>query len=368
MLLAGAALSFLALRMTSGRSQPAGEVESRQAQVEKLKEELRTLPDLSKAFVAVSRIIQPAVVNIVVSRTAIVRDPWDEWFDNPWFRRPPRRFKQQGQGSGIVVDPEGYVLTNRHVVVSADEIWVKMSDKREFRAELVGMDEGTDIALLRVKEKGLPAAPLGDSSSVQVGEWVLAFGNPFGLEGTVTAGIVSYRGRSHLGILDREEFIQTDCAINPGNSGGPLVNLKGEVVGINSAIYSKTGGYQGIGFAIPINEARIVMEQLRKEGRVRRAALGVRISDVDAETARAAGRDNLKGAVIREVLPDSPAAGAGLEPGDLVLRFAGEDVENANHLRRLISQQDIGKKVRIRINREGDELEIDVELREWRPE
>lgn len=340
-------------------------------ELNRLRQDLASLPDSSSAFVKVARLITPSVVNITVSKTVEVRDPWDDFFDDPFFRRfvprrPPRRFEQQGQGTGFIVTPEGHILTNNHVVENADRILVRLADGREQEAHLIGTDPVTDIAVLKIDARDLPAAELGDSDALQVGEWVIAVGNPFGLQSTVTTGIVSAKGRTHLGILEVEDFIQTDAAINPGNSGGPLVDLRGRVVGINSAIFSRSGGYQGIGFAIPINLARRVKDEILKFGRVRRGTLGIRMGTLRPDSAR---RLNIKGgAVITEVLPNSPARDAGLRRGDIIVEFAGQPVRDGRLLRSLIMQQEIGKRVPIVILRDGERKTLQVRIEEWSPE
>ena len=253
-------------------------------------------PTKDNGFVEVVKSAKLSVVHIKVEKSVqAMTDPrLEEMFNNPFFERffgpqfrqgpnQPRKQKQQGLGSGFIISKDGYILTNNHVVADADKITVTMSDGREFKAELVGADPQSDVALIQIKDSGsLPTLPLGDSSKLEVGEWVIAIGNPFGLDQTVTVGVVSATGRSSVGINEYENFIQTDAAINPGNSGGPLLNINGEVVGINSALFSRTGGYMGIGFAIPINMAKQLLPQLR-EGKVRRSWLRVRSGDMAAQ-------------------------------------------------------------------------------------
>lgn len=340
-------------------------------ELDKLRTELKQQEN-PQTFVKVAKLVRPSVVHIVVSTTVEMRDPWEEWFDDPFFRRffgerrPPQRFKQQSQGTGFIIDGRSYILTNNHVVRNADQIIVRLMDHREFEAKLVGTDPVTDLAVIKVDVPNLPSVELGDSDKLEIGEWVVALGNPFGLESTVTLGIVSAKGRSELGITDVEDFIQTDAAINPGNSGGPLVNTRGQVVGVNAAIFSRSGGYQGIGFAIPINLARKIMDQLIKQGRVRRGTLGVRLAEIDPRTAKQLGVH--QGAVIADVFRGSPARRAGLQKGDLVVKFDGQDVRSAQHLRSLILQQKVGSTVTLEVQRNGRKTSVQVPIEEWSPE
>jgi len=339
-----------------------------------LKSQLEGFSNTSEAFVKTAKLIRPSVVHLIVSTTVEARDPWEGFFDDdPFFhrffddRRVPKRFQQRSQGTGFIVDSRGYVLTNHHVVRNADQIIVRLMDDREFSGKLVGTDPVTDLAVVKIDAAELPPATIGDSDKLEVGEWVVAVGNPFGLQSTVTLGIVSAKGRSHLGIVEQEDYIQTDAAINPGNSGGPLVNARGQVVGVNSAIYSRSGGYQGIGFAIPMNLARRVYEDLVSHGKVRRGTLGVKISDLDPRVAQQ-HQEHLRGAVIAEVLGSSPATRAGMKPGDIIFSFAGQTVRDGRHLRSLILQQTVGSKVAIEVLRNGQKLNIHVAIEEWTPE
>ncbi|RMG09989.1 MAG: DegQ family serine endoprotease [Planctomycetota bacterium] len=348
---------------------------------------LETAQRLSQAFSKVARRATPAVVFIEVEREVEgsgavpfeFNDPFD-LFNDDFFERffrhrmpqgrphsQPRQrphFKQRGQGSGFIVSRDGTILTNNHVVGGADTIRVKLPDGRQFSAKVVGTDPQTDVAVIRLEGDvgDLPTLPLGDSDRLQVGEWVLAVGNPFGLAQTVTAGIVSAKGRSRMGIVDYEDFIQTDAAINPGNSGGPLLNLRGEVVGINTAIFSRSGGYQGIGFAIPVNLARRVEQQLVETGKVTRGYLGVLIQDLTPELAESLGISGRKGVVVSEVSQGSPAAEAGLEVGDVILSLDGKTVEDVNWLRNTVSMTPPGTAVRLRVFRDGSERELSVTL------
>lgn len=324
----------------------------------------------------VERVV-PAVVNI--SSEKIVRSPdmgpAAPFFFDPFFREffgdeSPRRFNQprerreQSLGSGVILTADGYLLTNNHVVESASEIRVSLADKRELKAKLVGADPRTDIAVLKVEEKNLPVLPIADSSQVKAGQFVLAVGNPFGLNQTVTMGIVSAIGRGNLSIVDYEDFIQTDAPINPGNSGGALVDIRGALIGINTAILSRSGGNQGIGFAVPINMARDVMERLIKDGKVIRGWLGVVIQPVTPAIARAMGLEKPRGALIGDVSPGSPAEKAGLRRGDIVLSFNGQAIEETRELSLKVAMQAPGTSARLGVHRDGREIEVTVVLGE----
>ena len=328
-------------------------------------------------FVEVAKAVTPAVVNI--STTRINRVPEGHSFgpfDDPFFRRffgdeffrrrfetPPDR-RERSLGSGVIADPKGHIITNNHVVSKADEIRVLLSDKRELKAKVVGTDPKTDIAVIQVEAKDLPTIPWADSDKLQVGEYVLAIGNPFGLNQTVTMGIVSAVGRANVGIAEYEDFIQTDAAINPGNSGGALVNSRGELIGINTAIFSQSGGYMGIGFAVPSNMVRSVMEQLLKGGKVVRGYLGVSIQELTQDLAKQFDVSETKGVLISDVLADSPARRARLERGDVIVEFDGRIVENPTQFRNLVAQTPIGKKAHIRLIRNGQIKELDVTIAE----
>ena len=297
-------------------------------------------------------------------------DPFEEFYRR--FFGPPgggREYKQQSGGSGFIIDAEGYVLTNNHVVADADEVTVQVHDGTEYEAEIVGTDPKTDVALLELKEvKGqLAVARLGDSEALQVGEWVLAVGNPFGLSETVTAGIVSAKFRK-TGSLPYENFIQTDASINPGNSGGPLFNLAGEVVGVNSMIYSPSGGNVGIGFAIPINLAREVVEQLKSGGKVVRGWLGVVVQEVTPELAQSFDLESGRGALVADVAPDGPADAAGIQAGDIIMSFDGRPVKAMNELPLMVARTPIDKKVLVTVLRDGKTLERTVVVGELQDE
>ena len=277
----------------------------------------------------------------------------------------PHAYKQQAAGSGVLVDAEGYVLTNNHVVAGADKIMVHLKDGEEYEAKIIGRDKKTDLALIKVTtDKELPFLPLGDSEKLQVGDWVLAMGNPFGLENTVTAGIVSAKGRV-IGAGPYDDFIQTDASINPGNSGGPLINLKGEVVGINTAIVAQG---QGIGFAIPVNMARKVMGQLRSKGRVIRGWLGVLIQPINKELAKKFDLKDTKGALVADVVKGGPADKAGIKRGDVIVEFDGHEIKDFHTLSRLAAESEVGGKVKLTVVRKGSPRPINVTIGEMKSE
>jgi serine protease Do len=322
----------------------------------------------------------PAVVSIDVTQKARKQrfpdisedDPFYEFFRR--FGQVPRNgpgggqqreFETQSTGSGFIISPDGYIVTNAHVVDDASEVTVRLSDKREFIAKVIGSDARTDVSLLKVDATELPRVAIGDPDKLRVGEWVVAIGKPFGLENTMTAGIVSAKGRD----LPQENlvpFIQTDVAINPGNSGGPLFNMKGEVVGINSLIYSRTGGYMGLAFAVPIDIAMNAVTQLREKGRVTRGRIGVQIQEMTKETADAFGLKQANGALVNSVEKDGPAAKAGVQPGDIILKVEGRDVHSSNDLPRIITAIRPGTKINLSIWRKGTAKEIPVVIAEMK--
>ncbi|MCL4191329.1 MAG: Do family serine endopeptidase, partial [Thermoguttaceae bacterium] len=287
-------------------------------------------------------------------------------FPMPDFPNSPRGGRRvTGMGSGVIIDPAGVILTNNHVVDGGGDIIVRLHDGREFKAAQVKTDPKTDIAVIVLDgAKGLPYAKLGNSDSAQVGDWVLALGQPFGLEGTVTAGIISAKGRGGMGITDRESFIQTDAAINPGNSGGPLVNLDGEVIGLNTAINSRSGGNEGVGFAVPVNLARWVSDQLLKSGRVQRAYLGVLIQPVNQDLADQFGVKVRQGVAVREVMDGTPAAKAGLKPGDVIVEFGGKPVSEPGELQATVERCPIGSKQEVVVIRDGKRQTLTVTCQE----
>ena len=332
------------------------------------------LQGLSQAFRDVVKDVSPAVVYISTEQTVkgqTMQDPLRDFFGDEFFRRffgdtprNNREYKRSGLGSGFITSKDGYILTNNHVVANADEIKVTLADKREFGAKVIGTDPKTDVAVIKIEGEDLPTAALGDSSRLEVGDWAIAIGTPFGLSQTVTAGIISAEGRANIGINDYEDFIQTDAAINPGNSGGPLVNIDGEVIGINTAIYSRSGGYQGIGFAIPINMAKSVMESLITKGKVVRGWLGVMIQPVTPQIAKGFGLKEAKGTLVGDVLKDGPAEKAGLERGDVILSFDGQAVDGPNALKNIVAGTEVGKEVDVLVIRDGKEETIKVKIGE----
>lgn len=280
--------------------------------------------------------------------------------------QPPQNEEQsRGVGSGFIISQDGYVMTNAHVVSDADTIYVTLTDKREFKAKLIGTDRRTDVALLKIDASGLPRLPLGDSNKIRVGEWVLAIGSPFGFANSVTAGIVSAKGRETGDYLP---LIQTDVAVNPGNSGGPLLNLRGEVIGINSQIYSRSGGYMGISFATPIDEALRVADQLKATGKVTRGRIAVAIGDVTKEVADSLGLGRARGALVGSVEPGGPAEKAGIEAGDIILKFNGRDIERASDLPRLVGETKPGTRANIQLWRKGATRDVTIVVAELEPD
>ena len=333
-----------------------------------------SLQQTSKAFSSVAKKAVPAVVFIKVEKKVETgsmvgpgspfgnNDPFDFFRDRQ--PRTPRERRRMGQGSGFIISDDGYIVTNNHVVGDADVITVKVNDGREFTARKIGSDEKSDVAVIKIDGENLPTLPLGDSDALEVGEWVIAIGNPFGLAETLTFGIVSAKGRSTVGINDYEDFIQTDAAINPGNSGGPLINLEGEAIGINTAIFSSSGGSVGIGFAIPINMAKNIKDQLVKDGKVTRGQLGVMIGELTKDLADYFGADSTKGVLVSAIMKDSPAEKAGLEAGDIILKIDGRDVEGTGQLRNTVAMVAPGTKVQLLVYREGREKTVTVSIGE----
>jgi serine protease Do len=341
------------------------------------------LPD----FVTLARKVGPVVVNI--STTQVTKeapapfgreapregpfggdDPlsdfWRRFFGQP---TPPGPNRQQGLGSGFIIDRDGTILTNNHVVENAQKIVVKLpNDERQFTAKVIGRDAKTDLAVIKIETNSeLPVAPLGDSDRLQVGEWIAAMGSPFGLQNTITTGIVSAKSRQ-IGAGPYDDFIQTDASINPGNSGGPLVNLQGEVVGINTAIFSRTGGNIGIGFAIPINVAKELLPELKTKGKVTRGWLGVTIQRVTPELAESLGMQNVRGALVANVASGSPAERAGIKVGDVIIDYAGKPIKDSTDLPILVARTDLGAKVRLRVLREKQEFPLEATIAELKDE
>jgi serine protease Do len=352
---------------------------------------IENLRQTGKAFASVAQKVSPSVVFLQVEKIEEDRQvhdfispfgqgsPFDDdlfrrFFGEPFHGMPKRQQKPSkkrtiGQGSGFVFSLEkgffsdrAYILTNNHVVEGADKIRVKLKDGREFTAKIKGTDPKSDIAVLEIPTNDVPALALGDSSKLEVGEWVVAIGNPFGLSHTLTAGVVSAKGRTSLGINDYEDFIQTDAAINPGNSGGPLVNLDSEVVGINTAIFSRSGGYMGVGFAIPINMAKGIAEQLLDDGEVKRGYLGIVIQSLTPELSESFKLESQMGILIAKVSKDSPADKAGLRQGDLIIRFNGQEVTDTGSFRNRVSLTPPGSNAQLVVIRNGKEKSIEVKI------
>jgi serine protease Do len=316
----------------------------------------------SQVKATASKVI-PAVVSI--ASTVMVRDQAfsDDALPFGLFKDPPAR-RQYGQGSGVIVSPDGYIITNNHVVADAVDVEVVLADRRQFKGKVVATDPKTDVAVVKIQAANLPAAVWGDSSQLAVGDFVLAIGNPLGLSRTVTFGIVSAVGRADVGVADFEDFIQTDAPINPGNSGGALVNVNGEVVGINTAIASPTGGSVGVGFAIPSNMARAAMQSLIKTGRVVRGFLGAATQDVSPPLGKIFRLPDVKGAIITDLQAKGSAERAGLKRGDVVVRFDGRDVMDSGQLRNLVAQAPIGSKHRLELIRDGKSYQAELVIQE----
>lgn len=335
----------------------------------------RGLPDFTELVDKYgAAVVNISTTQVVKGRAQLPQLPFDE--DDPMFdlfrhflppqgpgRRAPRDFETHSLGSGFILNADGYIMTNAHVIDGADEVLVKLTDKREFRAKVIGADKRSDVALIKIEAQGLPTVKLGDPSGLKVGEWVLAIGSPFGFDNSVTAGIVSAKGRS----LPQENyvpFIQTDVAINPGNSGGPLFNMRGEVVGINSQIYSRSGGFMGISFAIPIDLAMDIQNQLKASGRVNRGRMGVVIQEVTKELAETFGLGKAQGALVSSVEKGGPADKAGIAAGDVILRFDGKTIASSSDLPRVVGMTRPGTKVQVSVWRKGAGKEIDLVVAE----
>ncbi len=341
------------------------------------KDSVNVLEKLSDAFAELAEATRPAVVNISTTSTITMQEnPFGNMFSDPFFQHffgnqfgnpgQQRKYKSSALGSGVIVSADGYILTNNHVVKGADEIKVTLYDKREFKGKVVGTDQRTDLAVVKIDARGLPTLTLGDSGKMKTGDLVLAIGNPFGLNQTITMGIVSAVGRSNIGLADYEDFIQTDAAINPGNSGGALVNASGELVGINTAIYSTSGGYMGIGFAIPSDMAKVVLDSIIKHGKVIRGWLGVSIQDLTPDIAKGLGIKETAGALVSGVQTGSPADKAGLKQGDLITGINSGKIDDSTSLRNIIASTAPGTKVDVRIIRNGKEQTVTVVLSEYK--
>ena len=371
-------LSLLSLPLTAC-SQPAGTAPNKPKEVA-----VAPASRLSSGLPDFTELVEkegPSVVNISTTQKVRERgvplpqfrdlpedDPFFEFFKRFFPQQPnqgqPREYETHSLGSGFIISADGYVLTNAHVVEKADEIIVKTTDKREFVAKVIGADRRTDVALLKIDAKDLPVANLGDPNKIKVGSWVVAIGSPYGFENSVTAGIVSAKGRALPGD-NFVSFIQTDVAVNPGNSGGPLFNLNGEVVGVNSQIYSRTGGYMGLSFAIPIDVAMDIVNQLRGNGKVSRGRLGIQIQELTTELAASFGLKDAKGALVSAVEKGSPADKAGMQPGDVIVKFEGKEVPSSTDLPRMVGATKPGSKTKVEVWRNRASKELSVTLAEW---
>ncbi len=335
------------------------------------------LGKFSSALAEVAKASEPSVVSISTSKTVSMdQSHFGGLGDDPFFRHffdqqfghsfgRQRKFRSSALGSGVIISKDGYLLTNNHVVQEADSIKVTLFDNREFTGKVVGTDPKTDVAVVKIEADNLPAAILGNSDNLKTGQLVMAVGIPFGLSHTATVGVISAVGRSNVGIADYEDFIQTDAAINPGNSGGALVNIKGEVIGINTAIFSTSGGYMGIGFAIPSNMAKTVMESIIKNGKVIRGWLGISIQDLNPQLAKSFGLSEAKGALVSEVLKDGPAAKAGLKRGDIISEFNGKAITSATELKNQAAGASPGTTVAIKIIRNGKTMDLSLTMGEY---
>ncbi len=384
-----AAASFLAIAPHALAGTTAAEPDERTQRA------IRAAEDISLAFSYAAESVRPSVVGVTSVRRVEMRrgrqdfqmpgDPFFDRFFEDFFDRfgPPgqreqprggrpqqpqpdaeRYFERRGGGSGFIVSEDGHILTNNHVVQDASEITVRLNDGTTRTATLVGADPQSDLAVIRIDTEGLSTltpARFADSDNIRIGQWVVAVGDPFGLTSTITAGVVSATGRSRIGLIDYEDFIQTDAAINPGNSGGPLVNLRGEVVGVNTAIASRTGGFMGIGFAIPSNMAEMVMRELIDEGVVTRGWLGVSLQDLTPELARTFGYEG-RGVLIGDVLDDGPAQQAGLQSGDIIVRFDGREIDSFEALRMRVARTEPGTVAPVEVFRDGETMTISVEI------
>ncbi len=333
---------------------------------------------ISEAFEQASSKVSPAIVSIFAEQVVEVQNPFGmpddafkDFFGGDFFRRffgapEPQEQKRtvRSLGSGVIVSRDGYILTNNHVVEKAEKLSVVVGDKKTYSAKIIGTDPPTDVAVIKIEGKNLPVASLGNSDGVKIGQWVIAVGNPFQLMHTVTAGIISAKGRSSVGLADYEDFIQTDASINPGNSGGALADLEGNVIGINTAITSPSGGNIGIGFAIPINMARQVMSTLMSEGKISRGYLAIYPQDINEDLAKALKLKSTEGSLVADVTPDGPADKAGIKRGDVIVEFDGKKVENSIQLRNLVAQVSPGKTVEVVLIRNGNEMKLDVRLGE----
>jgi serine protease Do len=368
LLLLGGALGFMGARERTNASAATPET------IQSSPAASSPVDGLSSAFERVAKLVEPGVVNISTEQVihsnglnGFRQDQFEDMFggNSPFgfFFNQPRDLKQKSLGSGLIVDPRGYILTNNHVVNNATKIKVKLQDGRSLDGKVVGTDEATDLAVIKVNASNLPTLKLANSDQVKVGEWVLAFGSPFGLEQTMTAGIISAKGRA-IGEGDYNNFLQTDAAINPGNSGGPLVNLQGEVVGINTMILSQSGGFQGVGLAIPGAMADNVYKQLITSGKVTRGWLGVSIQEITPELAKSFNLDGAKGVLVADVKPGSPAAKAGLRSGDVIIEYNGKETKNPRDLSMAVADTKVGVPAKLTVLRGGKTMSMEIAVGE----
>jgi serine protease Do len=325
------------------------------------------------AFRSVAKSVTPAVVNI--SSETVIRNEWRSMPEDPFmqffgqdffehFFDVPRESKQRALGTGFLVSEDGYLISNLHVIQNASKIQVTLADGTRHKARVVGMDQKTDLALLKIDAKNLPFVRLGDSEAVEVGDWAVAIGNPFGLSETFTVGVISAKGRKDVGLGEYENYLQTDAAINPGNSGGPLVDISGAVIGVNTAIASPSGGNVGIGFAIPVNVVKTVFDQLRTKGKVVRGWAGLFIQDLTEEVAKPLQVRPGSGVLVADTAPDGPAAAAGIRTGDIILEFNSRPVGNAEELRALVAAAEVGKQARLKVLRSGKSIDVEIRIAE----
>lgn len=323
---------------------------------------VESLKKTGRAFASVAKKVSPAVVYIKVEKDVEFIYNRESMRDPGYGPDRSRGRLTFGQGSGFLVSSDGYILTNNHVVEDADHIKVRLNDGKEIEAKIVGTDPKTEVAVIKIPGKNWPFIEMGDSESMEVGEWVIAVGNPFGLSNSITSGIVSAKGRNRVGLADYENFIQTDAAINPGNSGGPLVDLNGKVIGVNTAIFSQNGGNMGIGFAIPINMAKSIMEQLIDNGKVTRGFIGIMMREINHDLAERFKLKIKKGILIARVLADSPAEKSGLLEGDIIIKLADKPVSNLNAFRNAVAMITPGTEKSITVNRDGLQKKVTVKI------
>jgi serine protease Do len=359
------------------RSEPAREDVAAQGEPQKRLPAQQMMEDISQVFELAARQVSPSVVAITAEQEVTVQSPFGmpddafkEFFGEDFFKRffgqPPQEQKRtvRSLGSGVIISPDGMILTNNHVIANAEKLFVVVRDKKTYLAKVIGVDPQTDVGVIKIDARDLPAAALGNSDEVNVGQWVIAIGNPFQLMHTVTAGIISAKGRSSVGLADYEDFFQTDASINPGNSGGALADLKGNVIGINTAIASPSGGNIGIGFAIPINMARQVMDSLISKGKVVRGYIGILPQDIDENLAKAFDLKSTEGVLVGDVTPKGPADQAGIKRGDVILSFDGKKVENSTQLRMMIAETAPKTEVKVGLVRKGKQMELALTLAE----